>query len=69
MRDFIANGYISLKPDLPESFHREVYETTENAVERVGNPGNNVLPMVPEICRFGLWATSELPMCSEGNDT
>ena len=36
MRDFVANGYISLKPDLPESFHREIYETTEKAFERVG---------------------------------
>ena len=49
MRDFIVNGYISLKPDLPESFHREVYETTEKAFERVGNPGNNILPMVPQL--------------------
>ena len=49
MRDFVANGYISLKPDLPESFHREIYETTEKAFERVGNPGNNILPMVPQL--------------------
>ena len=49
MRDFVANGYVSLKPDLPESFHREIYETTEKAFERVGNPGNNILPMVPQL--------------------
>ena len=51
MRDFVANGYISLKPDLPDGFHKEIYETTEKAFERVGNPGNNILPMVPHLQR------------------
>ena len=51
MRDFVANGYISLKPDLPDGFHNEIYETTEKAFERVGNPGNNILPMVPQLQR------------------
>ena len=49
MRDFVANGHISLKTNLPDDFHREVYETTEKAFERVGNPGNNILPMVPQL--------------------
>ena len=49
MRDFVANGHISLKTNLPDDFHREVYETTGKAFERVGNPGNNILPMVPQL--------------------
>ena len=45
MRDFVAKGYVSFKLDLPESFHREIYETTEKVFERVGNPGNNILAL------------------------
>ncbi len=49
MRDFIVNGYIELKTDLPKSFHEKVFQHLEEMFEHTGNLGNNVLPLIPEI--------------------
>ena len=49
MKEFIANGYVVLKSSLPKEYHQEVYRKTEAVFEREGNPGNNILPRVPEI--------------------
>ena len=51
MRDFIANGYVIVKTDLPHRFHDELYEVTNSVFEKEGNPGNNLLPRIPEIRR------------------
>lgn len=49
MRDFIINGYIKVKLDLPQSFHIQIYEHLNDMFEHTGNLGNNVLPLIPEI--------------------
>ena len=49
MRHFIVNGYIIVKANLPASFHDFIYEQTEIMFEKEGNPGNNLLPRIPEI--------------------
>ena len=49
MKEFSANGYTVLKVGLPGEFHEEVYRKTEEVFESEGNPGNNILPRVPEI--------------------
>ena len=49
MRYFIVNGYIIINTDLPASFHNFIYERTETVFEKEGNPGNNLLPRIPEI--------------------
>ena len=49
MRDFIINGYIKVKPDLPPSFHQNIYEQLDAMFEQTGNLGNNVLPLIPEM--------------------
>ncbi len=49
MREFIANGFISLKADFPKEFHQRIYDKTRQVFEDGGNPGNNVLPSVPEL--------------------
>ena len=51
VRTFIANGYLTLQPELPTEFHREMFD---RFVELIGedndhNPGNNLLPLVPEL--------------------
>ena len=51
VRTFIANGYLTLQPDLPAEFHKEMFD---RFVEIIGNdnddnPGNNLLPLVPEL--------------------
>jgi hypothetical protein len=49
MRHFIVNGYVIVNTDLPASFHDFIYEQTEIVFEKGGNPGNNLLPRIPEI--------------------
>jgi HEAT repeat protein len=49
MRDFIVNGYVNLKPEHPKSLHDAIYEKTTAVIEEDGNPGNNLLPRIPEI--------------------
>ncbi|MBB6050123.1 HEAT repeat domain-containing protein [Armatimonas rosea] len=49
MRDFIVNGYCVLKVDLPPSFHEQVFEKTKKILAEDGNPGNNILPRIPEV--------------------
>ena len=49
MRHFIVNGYVIVNTDLPASFHDFIYEQTEIVFEKEGNPGNNLLPRIPEI--------------------
>ena len=49
MRHFIVNGYVILNTDLPASFHDFIYERTEEVFEKEGNPGNNLLPRIPEV--------------------
>ena len=49
MREFIVNGYLIVKTDLPRDYHDAMYETTNTVFEKEGNPGNNLLPRIPEI--------------------
>ncbi len=49
MQEFIANGFITIKVDLPPGFHEEIYRKTDEVFQKEGNPGNNVLPRIPEI--------------------
>ena len=49
IRHFIVNGYVIVNTDLPASFHDFIYERTEEVFEKEGNPGNNLLPRIPEI--------------------
>ena len=49
MRDFIANGYVTVKTDLPRNVHETIYRKTMEYTEKEGNLGNNVLPRVPEL--------------------
>jgi hypothetical protein len=49
MRHFIVNGYVIVNTDLPASFHDFIYQQTETVFEKEGNPGNNLLPKIPEI--------------------
>ena len=49
MRHFIVNGYVIVNTNLPANFHDFIYEQTEIVFEKEGNPGNNLLPRIPEI--------------------
>lgn len=51
MQAFIAQGYLRLRTKLPESFHRHVYDRIERLTggQQENNPGNNLLPQIPEL--------------------
>ena len=49
MRDFIVNGYLTIKTDLPRSVHETIYRKTQEYTAKEGNLGNNILPRVPEL--------------------
>ena len=49
MRDFIVNGHLTIKTDLPRSFHETIYRKTQEYTAKEGNLGNNILPRVPEL--------------------
>ncbi len=52
MQKFIAHGYLCLQTQLPRSFHDRIYERFDGmigTVEEGRNPGNNLLPLVPEL--------------------
>ena len=51
VREFLANGHLALQPELPEEFHRRMFERFEALIgeDNDHNPGNNLLPVVPEL--------------------
>ncbi len=49
MRYFIVNGYVTVETTLPAHFHDAIYEKTVTVFEKEGNPGNNLVPRIPEI--------------------
>ena len=49
MRQFLTRGFVTMKVDMPDGFHRGIYDRCEEVYEKEGNPGNNILPRVPEL--------------------
>lgn len=49
MRHFIAHGYLILKTDFSPEFHTSMSENIRAVMTKEGNPGNNILPRVPEV--------------------
>jgi hypothetical protein len=46
---FLRDGYVTLDAGLPPEFHQALYDQVEEVFANEGNPGNNILPRVPEI--------------------
>ena len=49
MRRFVRRGYIVLKPGYKPGFDEMIYRKVEETIEKHGNPGNNLLPRLPEL--------------------
>ena len=50
MMDFVREGFVMFHlDDLPSSYHARICEQMEAVIEKSGNPGNNMLPMVPDL--------------------
>ncbi|MGO4544952.1 HEAT repeat domain-containing protein [Paenibacillus sp. 2TAB23] len=49
---FITNGYLVLQNELPNELHQKVMSQIHTVLMEEGNPGNNILPRVPDIQAF-----------------
>ncbi|WP_338044970.1 HEAT repeat domain-containing protein [Paenibacillus lignilyticus] len=49
---FITNGFVVLHNELPSALHQNVMKQIDYVLQNEGNPGNNILPRVPDIQRF-----------------
>ena len=51
VRFFLANGSLTLKTRLPDSFHASMFNSMRNMFgeDGAGNPGNNLLPLEPKL--------------------
>ncbi len=49
MAQFIAKGYVVLHNPLPQELHDEIMKKIYYVLHEEGNPGNNILPRVPQI--------------------
>ncbi|SDX74353.1 HEAT repeat domain-containing protein [Paenibacillus sp. CF384] len=52
MISFITNGFVVLHNELPSVLHQNVMKQIDYVLQNEGNPGNNILPRVPDIQRF-----------------
>ena len=48
---FIADGCLTVQANYPPSFHAGIRDQIETVFAKEGNPGNNILPRVPQIGR------------------
>jgi HEAT repeat protein len=49
---FITHGFITLKTDFSDEFHNTVLSKMAEVYAKEGNPGNNLIPRVPEVQKF-----------------
>ncbi|OBZ17560.1 HEAT repeat domain-containing protein [Bacillus sp. FJAT-26390] len=49
---FITQGYLVLNNELPNELHLKVMSRIHEVLQEEGNPGNNILPRVPDIQKF-----------------
>ena len=49
LQSFIADGYTVVKTDLPPDFHQSIYRQLAEILTAEGNPGNNLLPRIPDL--------------------
>jgi hypothetical protein len=54
VQDFLINGYLVLQPEsLDRSFHSSVFTEALSIFQEDANPGNNILPRLPQLqCVF-----------------
>ena len=51
VRTFLANGFLQLQPQLPGDYHASMFDRCVGIIgdDNDENPGNNLLPVVPEL--------------------
>ena len=51
MAQYIRDGYVILETGLSREFHQELFRKTDEVFEKEGNPGNNLVPRLPDVGR------------------
>ena len=51
IRKFITDGYVQVNAGLPIDFHQNLCRNIETVFKEEGNPGNNILPRIPDLQR------------------
>ncbi len=49
MGAYVRDGYLSVKADYPADFHGSIFAQLEHVIHDEWNPGNNILPRVPDL--------------------
>lgn len=49
MQTFLATGYLVMRPSVPDGIHETIYRRLNAIIDEEPNPGNNILPRVPEM--------------------
>lgn len=49
MQEFIVNGYVTVKAEFSPAFHESVRAKAEQIFSTKGNPGNDILPAIPQL--------------------
>ena len=49
MQEFIINGFVTVKADFSPAFHESVRTQAEAIFSTEGNPGNDILPKIPDL--------------------
>ncbi|WP_018754221.1 HEAT repeat domain-containing protein [Paenibacillus terrigena] len=49
MMQYITKGYLVLQNDIPQQLHQSIMNQINYVMHNEGNPGNNILPRVPDI--------------------
>ena len=49
MQEFLVTGYLVFYPDVPDGIHDTIYHRLNEIIDEEPNPGNNILPRVPEM--------------------
>ncbi|MCY3709361.1 MAG: HEAT repeat domain-containing protein [Caldilineaceae bacterium] len=49
MQEFIVNGYVKVKAAFTPAFHESVRAQVEEIFSTTGNPGNDILPAIPQL--------------------
>ncbi len=52
MQAFIVDGFVTVHADFPRAFHETVRSRLESIFAMEGNPGNNILPRIPDLAEL-----------------
>jgi hypothetical protein len=49
LQQYLRDGYLTLHPQMPSGFHKQIYGQVDDIFKEEGNPGNNLLPRIPAL--------------------